>query len=424
MINRDNKNYNHVFTILTFGRYKEFIHHGAFGTGKTYSICEALGLHCKMLMDLGITGLNIVLAGKTQGAVKKNMGNTLTKLFSDNFKYTKSTKDGFAKDAVLFGQNILIVGMNDNSAESKFRGLTDVYCIVHDECTLCDQDQHNYMMGRLRGEFKGINFPSWIKPCFFVGSCNPDVPNHFIKKMIDEGTPSLSWGMKDAVWNGAKEYYENLKRKYKNNQMFYDRYLLGKWTTVEGLVYKSFNYKKHILDSEYSIDYRNVDRLILGVDYGGNHPTALCLVAVTDKTYIVVKTKYLRDTAPSSIVDEICRWLNDCKEQGKEISALYIDPSAKGLKDELTKRQVSYIHGKNEHSGGIGCIDSLFSLDLLYILCGNDDLVNEILKYKYKENSLKEEVIKIDDDLCDAMRYAIYTDWLSHDTRGRFNGVQ
>lgn len=413
-LNRDNVNFNHVYTIATFGRFSEFIHHGAFGTGKTYSVSEALGIHCKMLQGLGITGLTIVLAGKTQGAVKKNIGNTLTKLFGDNFEYTKSTKDGIYKDAILFGQYIVIVGMNDSSAESKFRGLTDVYCIFHDECTLCTEEQYNFMMGRLRGEFKGIQFPPWVVPSFYVGCCNPDVPNHFVKKMIDDGVPNLSWGMENAAYSTAKAYYERLKKKYKNNQMFYDRYLLGKWTTVEGLVFKSFNYKKHMLEDDYKVNYREVDRLILGVDYGGNHPTALCLVAVIDKTYIVVKTKYLKDTAPSTIVDVICDWLNDCRRRGKELDALYIDPSAKGLKDELTKRRVSYMHGKNEHSGGIGCIDSLFSLDLLYILFGNDELADELLRYKYKENSIKEEVVKIHDDLCDALRYAVYTDWLNH----------
>lgn len=413
-LNKSLKSYNHLYTILTFGTFKQFIHHGAFGTGKTYSVCEALGIHCKMLQQLGITGLNIVLAGKTQGAVKKNIGNTLTKLFGENFKYCKSTKDGYYKDAVLYSQNIIIVGMNDSSAEAKFRGLTDVYCIFHDECTLCTEDQHNFMIGRLRGEFKGIDFPAWVVPSFFIGCCNPDVPTHFIKKMIDDGVDNLMWAEKDACYSTAPAYYNMLRKKYKNNKLFYDRYLLGQWTTIEGLVFKSFNLKEHVLDEEYDIDLMSVDRLLLGVDYGGSHPTALCLVAVVDKTYIVAKTMYLKDTAPSTIVDIISSWLDEYRQKGKEIDALYIDPSAKGLKDELTKRKIQYIHGKNEHRGGIGCIDSLFSLNLLYILSGNDILVNELFGYKYKENSVKEEVVKINDDLCDAMRYAIYSDWLAH----------
>jgi phage terminase large subunit len=54
-------------------------------------------------------------------------------------------------------------------------------------------------------------------------------------------------------------------------------------------------------------------------------------------------------------------------------------------------------------------------LELLFILDTCTELINEIYGYKWKDTSNgKDEVVKIVDDLCDAMRYAIYTDSQLH----------
>ena len=113
---------------------------------------EAFGLYCYEFMEQVIIGLSFVLLGKTQQAVKKNMCNVLSNLFGENFKYDSSKKDGKIKDAVLFGQYIYIIGLNDASSESKFRGISDIMGILHDEAVLCTQDQFNYIIGRLRGQ--------------------------------------------------------------------------------------------------------------------------------------------------------------------------------------------------------------------------------------------------------------------------------
>ena len=50
---------------------KMVVHSGCFGCGKTYSLVEGFGIYCYRLKELGITGLNFVLLGRTQSAVKK-----------------------------------------------------------------------------------------------------------------------------------------------------------------------------------------------------------------------------------------------------------------------------------------------------------------------------------------------------------------
>ena len=55
----------------------------------------------------------------------------------------------------------------------------------------------------------------------------------------------------------------------------------------------------------------------------------------------------------------------------------------------------------------------MFSLDRLFILETCEELVSEIYGYVFKDDkSGKDEVVKIGDDLVDAMRYGVYTDYV------------
>lgn len=220
--------------------------------------------------------------------------------------------------------------------------------------------------------------------------------------------------MRDACWDGAKEYYDKLKLLYKDNPSFLARYLLGKWTSTDRMVYCMFNPKIHILDhNDVNIDYKSFKRNFIAVDYGGDHPTAILLISVNYQgIYIVSKEWKLRNTAPSDIVNQIAKVIDFIIEQGSYCSGLYIDPSAKALKDELSKRGIEYKNAMNSHIDGIGCIQTLLSLQKVFIIDVCENLINEIYGYKYKDtNNGKDEVIKIKDDFCDAWRYGVYTDY-------------
>lgn len=388
------------------------LHSGCFGCGKTYSLVEAFGIYCMELMLAGITGVNFVLLGKTQQAVKKNMCNVLTKLYGNDFRYDGSVKDGIVKDAVLFGQNLYIIGLNDKSSETKFRGISDIMGVLHDEAVLCEREQFDYVMGRLRGEVS-TKLPKDFVQQWYVGSTNPDAPTHFLldytnKKIIH----MVKWYKSDACWNGAEEYYKRLELLYKDNPSFYSRYINGEWTSADRMVYSMFNPKKHILDSDDLIlDYKAFKHNFIAVDYGGDHPTAILLISRNHQgIYIVSKEWKLRNTAPSDIVNKIAEVIDFITDQGSYCSAVYIDPSAKALKDELTKKGIAFTNALNSHIDGIGCIQTMLSLGKLFILSSCTELIGEIYSYRYKDsNNGKDEVVKVGDDLVDTLRYGVYT---------------
>lgn len=427
------KNTNHLYTIASFGHFPVFVSCGVFGCGKTYSACMGLGLLCKSLRDeLGLVGLTFVVAGKTKETVSGTVGSELTNIFGDDYKPTQSKLDGKRKDALLFDQCIVYIGNNTVNSEASWRGISNVVGVYLDEMTLITEEQYNYILGRLRGTFSKLReaiakLPEghWLKgfcPGFFYGSCNPDNPKHFVKKMIDDGKCEyLNWTMDDACWDGAEDYYKKLLSQYAPDSIHRRRYLNGEWCGAEGMVYSSFDAKVNVLDNDkYNINYKAFKRLILGIDYGSNHPTAIVLVGVNSSdTYFVLNEWKFNRTAPSEIVQCVKDILDSIKREGVKINAIYVDPSAVAIKDELRLNKVNYSHAANKHEDGIGCINSKFYTRHLYIMNNCKDLIKEIYGYSYKNNnSGRDEVNKVEDDFCDAMRYAVYSDTLAFNTGG------
>ena len=402
--------------IRDIGHVKYSMHVGCFGCGKTYSIEVALGLLCYKLRQEGITGLKIVLLGKTQGAVKSNQCDVLSSCFGSDFQYNTSKKDGKTKDALLFDQYIFFIGLNDKSSETKFRGISNIFCIIHDEAVLCTRDQFNFINGRLRGEFTDKQMAVFNKlgivPSFYVGSTNPDSPVHWLKKLIDIGffQSCVSWGMNDAKWNGAEEYYNNLKKLYKDNELFRDRYLNGLWVSAEGLVWSSFNYKKNVInhleyfDDEENINYSGFNRVVIGIDWGSNHNTSFIVLGYSDGVYVALRCLSYNSMSPSDLAVNLLR-LKKNIENTHIVDAIYVDGAGKAYNDELAKLGINYNLAMKAHEY-IVAVDSAFAKEELYILDNCDKLINGIYGYKYKENAVDDSIDRKDDDECDALRYA------------------
>lgn len=406
--------------IRDIGKDKYTLHCGCFGCGKTYSIEVALGFLCLKLKNKGITGLNIVLLGKTQQAVKANQCNVLSKCFGDDFKYDTSKKDGKTKDATLFGQYLWFIGVNDKSSEARFRGISDVFCIIHDEVVLCTREQFDFINGRLRGEFKKSQMKVFdelgIVPCFYIGSTNPDSPVHWLKKLIDNNffNKIVNWGMNDARWNGAVEYYNGLKILYKNNELFTDRYLLGLWVSAEGLVWSSFNYKKNVIDhteyftDEEDINYSGFNRVVIGVDWGSKHKTSFVVLGYSSGVYIALRCLTFQHTAPSDLAYEMEKLIRNI-EHTHSVDAVYVDGAGKSYNDELVKRNINPINADKAHEK-IPTVDSAFATQQLFIMDNCEELINCIYGYKFKENAVDDSINRVDDDPCDALRYGYITD--------------
>lgn len=401
--------------IKHFGQYRTVLHVGPFRNGKTYVNMIALGLYCRDLQKAGVTGLKIGLAGQTAKNIKATMGDALAELFGSNFSYCKSLKDGKSKDAVLFGQYIWFCPLKDKTSEGGWRGQT-FFGVVHDECTLCSEENFLFLLGRISGNYDRYNLPDWVKPMWYVAMCNPDTPTHHIKKKIDSGwfDKVYQWKESDALYKGAKEYYAQKKKEYANNPLFYDRYIKGLWVSAEGLVWSSFNYKKNVIDhteyfkDENNINYSGFNRVVIGVDWGSKHETAFVVLGYSSGVYVTLRCLTFSGQAPSILASELSKLINNIEKTHK-VDAVYVDGAGKAYNDELLKHNIEYTLADKAHEK-IPMIDSAFATEELYILDNCEHLINAIYEYKFKENSVDDAINRVNDDPCDALRYGFVTD--------------
>lgn len=407
----------HKELLLGLGRFSDRVIYGCFGCGKTHTTMQAFGLYLLQLNKYTTKRFKFCLVGRTQLAIKRNMCNVLSELFGDDFRYDGSKKSGKTRDATLFGHSLYLIGLNDSGAESRVRGLTEILGMIHDEVTLCSEEQFNLIKARIRGAKFPPEVPKYYRTRWYLGSTNPDIPTHWVLKKAEPDKDDkcdielVKWIMSDAIWDGAEEYYEGLKRTYKASEALYKRFLLGEWTGNDSMVYPQFNPKLHIVStSDTDIDYKLMRRTFLTVDYGSNHPTAILVISRTyDGEYIVSKELKLKTTAPSSIVNHISLLYKELVDAGVTPAPLYIDPSAAGLKDELRKAGIDYINAKNSHSDGIATVRSHLALNKLVIFDSCDNLIKEFYSYHFKSET-SDEVVKLEDDFVDSLRYGIHTD--------------
>jgi hypothetical protein len=412
-------------TIRDFGKYKSSLHDGPIGCGKTYCVEEALGLACLNLKNNGIygdtgkyPGRHIVLTGPSVPVIKRNQCNVLSRLFGADFKYTSSTKDGQKKNAVLFGQYIHLIGLDTIQAYERIRGQSPVWCYIHDEVTfLKDRDLYDLMLGRL-GRDSDIEVKQLLKSLgyldgFYVGSTNPDAPTHWVKKGIDSGLfdDYNHWTMNDAAWDGSKEYYEDLKKRYADRDTYYRRYLLGEWTMAEGMVWNAFTQENIVDISKEDADalyLGGFDRVIIGIDWGSNHNTSFSVLGSNDKNYVVVCNKNYNNLSPSELVVELKKLIRKINES-HSIEAIYVDQAGKSYNDELIKNGIDFYNAMKGHEY-IPLVNSAFFTKELLVLSTCDELIDEIYGYKYKLNTISDEINRVNDDACDSVRYAYVTD--------------
>jgi len=417
--------------IKDIGHYKYTMHVGAYGTGKTYSIEVALGLLCLSLQNKGIERLNIVLLGKTQQTVKKNQCNVLSKCFGSNFKYDAGRTDGQVKDAILFGQYVHIIGLNDKSSESKFRGISDIFCIIHDEAIFCTKEQFNAVMSRMRAEYKpgvkaildnmGLTYP------FYVGSTNPDAPTHFLKKLIDDKFFNLAvtWLPEDAKWDGSKEYYDNLRTLYKEGTLDYKRYLLSQWVAAEGAIFTYF-IANHNLFVKDSVDQGDLGYTMAGLDFGGNKSgSALVFTSYykeKSKGIVVVQSaKLLRDKGeidPEALYKWIIEQFHEYYSKfNVPVINLYCDSAEQyleaGVRNTLRKNNIRVVVGdslKLPIMDRVKFFQRMMALGMFRILNGCETVINSLDTLVYDDKSLVDKVLDngtTDNDTWDGLSYSV-----------------
>jgi len=194
------------------------------------------------------------------------------------------------------------------------------------------------------------------------------------------------------------DFKEEMKAK---SGQLYDREVMGEFTDFEGLVYQWFDRTDHVIDAEAAPD--DTDRTFYGLDWGGTAPTAIIVIQERDGTYYCVGEFYERRVVNDTIVSQL-----ESFEDAYGAGPIYCDTNEPRAIDELQRQGFDAREADKAVETGIRHVSSEQDNIRVSRKCSN--LINEFNSYQYKDGGDSDDVLKENDHLMDALRYALFTD--------------
>ena len=227
---------------------------GAFGAGKTIALC-AKGF--KLSMDY--PGNFGYVCRKTRASIKLSTLKTFLDLICPKeliADYNKS--DGLI--TLVNGSQILFGGLDDPLKLGSLGAGGIGWCGI-DEAIETEEDDWNMLEGRLR--LPGV-------PHQIFAATNPGPPSHYLYRMFFQE-------QRGEVYQASSYDNPALPDDYKQRLgefegVYKDRYVLGLWKGLEGLVYSAFD-EKQCLVHRFEID--KSWNVYVGHDFGKVNPCAL-----------------------------------------------------------------------------------------------------------------------------------------------------
>jgi len=227
------------------------IKYGATRSGKTY--LDYFMIPRRIRERTKKDGL-LLLLGNTQGTVERNIITPMRAIFGSSIVGDKISSDNTIGIA---GERVYVLGADKVNQVSKIQGAGFKY-VYGDEITTWNEKVFEMLKSRLDKKYS----------CF-DGTCNPENPQHWMKKFLDSDADIFAqhYNIDDNPFN-EKSFVENLKKEYYGT-VFYDRFILGKWVAAEGIIYRRFadDPEKFIIDTPPS----NIMFATIGIDFGGNN---------------------------------------------------------------------------------------------------------------------------------------------------------
>lgn len=201
--------------------------------------------------------------------------------------------------------------------------------------------------------------------------------------------------------------------------LFFAQEYEAEFVTFEGAVYGT--YVDHTLletveaVKRYIPEWPNLnpDRpVVIGMDPGSDHPFAAVKIVSTPEALVVVD-EHLKRNAPVAVHAQRLKSM----AFGSNNVRWGIDRSAKQIAIELAQHGIYPVAAENDVRGGIERVSSWMHTRRLKVVASHcPQLVEQLRGYKWKDTTNKstqekgqEAVLKLDDDLCDALRYGVMT---------------
>ena len=370
-------------------RKREVLFSGGYGSGKTVALCY------KVVVHASIPGNTVLFLRKTYKSFKEM---TLPILIEDEINgqkilpigsYTYNKTDGIIN--LNGGGTIRCMGIED---VSKVEG-ANAGMVAVDEARFLSSKEWTTLLRRCRNPLDPVNQ--------ICGATNPSGRGHWLYKRFftDEikGFENRKVITVSSLDNKAldSKYIKDLKNMSEVEQ---DRYIYGKWVSLNGGIWTNFNRTKQVKDLG---DYP-YSEYIIGIDFGIRHNTGILLAGIYGDGHIHIIKEFRKAGMKTSVIAD------HMEEFRKYDATVLIDPSAAPLKIELEDREWKVENANNAVTYSISRIMNRFSeTNGMYGLTISPNcpmLIEEIEGYSYKDDE-SEQPIKENDDLVDPLRYIV-----------------
>lgn len=364
------------------------IKEGATRSGKTYLDYYLIA---KRVLSARGEGL-ICLIGNTRSTLERNILAPMRNIWGEELVGAIRGNSTVR----LFGKTCYALGADKASQKERLQGAGIEYC-YGDEITTWNREVFEMLKSRLD------------KPhSCFDGTCNPDGPEHWLLEFMNSGADVYrqSYTIYDNPYL-PRSFVENLEREYRGT-VYFDRFILGKWTRAQGLVYPMFDRTAHTFE-----DAPPGGRYFISIDYGTVNPTSMGLWCVYGGKAYRIKEYYhdsrreLARLTDGDYYERLCALAGDLP-----VEYVVVDPSAASF-ITLIRREGRFcvLKAKNSVTDGIRYCAGLINDGKIMIHSSCRDTLREFGEYSWDEKACTDSVIKEHDHAMDDIRYFCTTVW-------------
>ena len=373
---------------------------GAVRSGKSY--CQiSYCIPYRLLERKGRRGLRVIL-GATRENIERNILQPLRDIYGDSAA-TGITSNNFTR---IFGEKVYCIGADNVRQVAKIRGSEIAYCAI-DEATDINPEVFEMLKSRLSLPWSCCDITT-----------NPSSPGHWFKKFIDSSKDGVDiYCQNYTIYDNPflpHDYVKALEAEY-SGTVYFDRYILGKWTLAEGLVYP--NYEKAVVEASSLVSVEFYDQWVLSVDYGTQNATAALLFGRRGNSWVLFREyRYSgRDTGrqktDAEYVEDMLQLVHDIPCPNGDAIEVIIDPSAASFIEAMRRTgRFKVRKADNDVLNGIRCTAVAMSSGKLYISNSCEGTIKELQGYIWDTSRDDvERPIKVEDHCMDAMRYFVKT---------------
>ncbi len=392
---------------------------GAVRSGKSYEDVSYQIIQ-EIRARAGLDGLNVII-GVSKSTIERNVLKPMREIYTEALVGTINSNN----IAIIAGEEVYCLGGEKVSQVAKIQGASIKYC-YGDEVAKWNKEVFEMLKSRLDKPYSR-----------FDGACNPEDPSHWLKQFLDDESLD-KYVQHYTIFDNPflpKEFVDNLCKEYAGT-IYYDRYILGKWTRAEGIIFRKFadNPKDYILaELPENTKFTHIN---IGVDFGGNESshTFVATGFTIDYTTIVLESERIGGTtSPEELDAAFVKFVKmifekyskyDCKPLNRMRGFImaFADSAEqvliRGLKLAIQRANIpmSIVNArKMEIKQRIEILTRMFGLNKLFFMMQAKTAIAayQTCVWNSKEGHTEERLDdgSTDIDTCDATEYSIEPDY-------------